>query len=164
MQKERIVKGFSEGLELLGELPEAEDPEALGRAAALGIARPGLWEEQLGPLLTSAGVRELLGGVSREALAQRVKRGTVLALRDERGRVRYPLLQLDERSRTPYRELAPLIRLFRDRGLSGWELMAFLTTRQRELRGDPPLEWLREGRDPELVLALAGEAADVLSR
>lgn len=163
-QKEQILRGFAEGLEVLGDLPELEDPESLGRAAALTLARPGLWEEQLGPLLTGAQARGLLGGISREALSQRVRRGTLLALRDERGRVRYPLVQFDEEEGAVRGEIPTLVRAFRERELSGWELAAFLTTAQPELGNDSPAGWMRAGGEPELLLAVAREAAERLSR
>lgn len=163
-RKSRLVKGFAEGLELLGELPGDDDPESLGRAAALTLPRPWVWEERFGPLLTSAEIRNLLGGISREALAQRVKRGTLFGLRDERSRVRYPLMQLDEEARTPLKGLPALIKLFRGLDLSGWELASFLTAVQPELDGQPPTAWLAEGREPELVFAVASEAAETLAR
>lgn len=162
-RKQRLVKGFTEGLEQLGELPGGDDPEALGQAAALTIARPHVWEGQLGPLLASAQLRSLLGGISREALAQRVKRGTLIALRDRRGKVRYPLFQLDESGAVPS-EVPTLVKLFRDRGLSTWELTTFMTTPQRELDDRSPIDWIRSTGDDQLLLAVARESAAALAR
>lgn len=162
-RRRRLVKGFSEGVEQLGTLPEGDDAEALGQAAALTIARPHVWEGQLGPLLASAQLRSLLGGISREALAQRVKRGTLLALRDQRGKVRYPLFQLDESAATPYPQVPALIKLFRDRGLSSWELATFMTTPQPELSDRSPVDWMRSSGNEQLLLAVARESAATLA-
>jgi hypothetical protein len=63
----------------------------------------GAWERALGELLTSAESRVLLGGVSREALRKRVVSGSVIALRDDAGLVRYPGWQFDVAGGAPFR-------------------------------------------------------------
>lgn len=173
-QKDLIVKGFIEALErMIADVREhgdagwlgsdGMDPEAIGQAAALAIPRPTIWSEQLGPLLTSSEIRDLLGRISREALAQRVSRGTFLALRDARGKVRYPLFQIDESTRAPYPEIRDLIHIFRDRELSSWELASYMTTPQPPLEGLSPAAWMAERRPAEPLLGAGAEAAAALS-
>jgi hypothetical protein len=73
----------------------------------------GAWERALGELLTSAEARVLLGGISREALRKRVVSGSVIALRDDAGLVRYPRWQFDATSGAPFGAIKELNEIFR---------------------------------------------------
>lgn len=77
----------------------------------------GAWERALGELLTSAEARVLLGGISREALRKRVVSGSVIALRDDAGLIRYPRWQFDAASGAPYGAVKRLNEVFSDVGL-----------------------------------------------
>ncbi len=90
----------------------SESAEDLGRRAALAVAAETVWEDTLGPLPTSAEARLLLGGISREALSKKVKVGTVLRLKDERGLIRYPAWQFDPIAQAAHPAIKKLISMY----------------------------------------------------
>ena len=92
----------------------------------------GAWERALGELLTSAEARILLGGISREALRKRVGSGSVIALRDDAGRIRYPRWQFDAASGAPFGAVKKLNEVFGDAGLDSWTFASFVTAPQSD--------------------------------
>ena len=138
---DRTVEEFRRTLTEIGGQPRsADDAEVLGRRAAMVVLAGGAWERALGDLLTSAEARALLGGVSREALRKRVLSGSVLALRDEAGLIRYPRWQFDAASSTAYGAIRELNEIFGDAGLDPWTLAAFATAPQPELGSRAPVD------------------------
>lgn len=138
---DRTVEEFRRTLTEIGGQPSsADDAEVLGRQAAMVVLAGGAWERALGELLTSAEARVLLGGVSREALRKRVVSGSVIALRDDAGLVRYPRWQFDVASGAPFRVVKKLNEVFGDAGLDSWTLAAFATAPQPELGDRAPID------------------------
>jgi hypothetical protein len=101
------------------------------------------WERALGDLLTSSEARDLLGGISREALRKRVVSGSVIALRDDGGLVRYPRWQFDTAAGAPFRVVKELNEIFSDAALDSWTVASFATTPQSELGDRAPGRSLR---------------------
>jgi hypothetical protein len=52
-----------------------------------------VWEKELGALLSSAQVRELLGGVTRQRVDEMLRSKRLIGLLDSSGRRRYPAFQ-----------------------------------------------------------------------
>ena len=74
---------------LNGQELSVEDARRAGMLAAAGAA----WENELGPLLTSAQVRELLGNVSRQRVDELLRSRRLIGMSDRSGRRRFPLFQ-----------------------------------------------------------------------
>jgi len=161
---DRTVEEFRRTLTEIGGQPSsADDAEVLGRRAAMVVLAGGAWERALGELLTSAEARVLLGGVSREALRKRVASGSVIALRDDAGLIRYPRWQFDAASGAPFGVVKKLTKIFGDAGLDAWALAAFATAPQPELGDRAPIDAFAD-EDPEPVLTAARRAVAELTR
>jgi hypothetical protein len=121
------------------------------------------WSEALGPVYRTPQVRKLLGGVSRQALEDRVRRHTLLGLRTADGVIVYPKFQFDERHAV-LGGLADVLRVLRASGVDDWTLAGWLVARRDGLGGRSPVEWLRAGEDLETLLAVARDAAARFAR
>jgi len=137
---ERATDAFRRRLaELVGDggLP-AEAPETLAERAVLASAAAAVWTEHAGPFVDTQGVMSLLGGVTKQAVSQRVKGGRLLALRTGSGRTVYPLWQFRSGD-----VLAGLPEVLRTAGVdaaretTGWSLASWLVTEDPDLGGSP---------------------------
>lgn len=167
-----LVEGFGQELgrlletyeldRLLKNLPE-DQAMTYGREAARSAMAPLIWRAAAGDVLETSAVRELLG-VSRQALADRVDRGTLLGLPAERTTL-YPTWQFDG---TAVRDVVPdVVGAFRARLGESWDplmVASWARTPQRELEDETPADWLIQGRDEQRVLLAAKRAAEALSR
>jgi hypothetical protein len=92
-----LVERHPEALERLIRFEPAEhrydDAVMLGRRAADLLVAPVLWSEAVGSVYDTAKVAELLD-VTRQAIAQRVASGAILALPGQRSRM-YPTWQFE---------------------------------------------------------------------
>jgi hypothetical protein len=159
---DRTVESFRRTLAEIGGQPSSpDDAEALGRRAAMVVLAGGAWERALGELLTSAEARALLGGISREALRKRVASGSVIALRDDAGLVRYPRWQFDASGGTPFRAVKELSAIFDAAGLDPWTLAAFATTPQPELDDRTPIAAFADADTEPLLLSAHRTVADL---
>jgi hypothetical protein len=161
---DRTVEEFRRTLTEIGGQPStADDAELLGRRAAMVVLAGSAWERALGELLTSAEARVLLGGVSREALRKRVLSGSVIALRDDAGLIRYPRWQFDAVSGAPFGAIKKLGEIFGEAGLDPWTLAAFATAPQPELGDRAPVDAFAD-EDPGPLLLSARRAVAELTR
>lgn len=159
---DRTVEEFRRTLAEIGGQPSsASDAEALGRRAAMVVLAGGAWERALGDLLTSSEARALLGGISREALRKRVVSGSVIALRDDAGLIRYPRWQFDAAAGTPYRAVKELNEVFDDAGLDSWTLGSFVTTPQPELGNRAPVDAFADADIEPLLISAHRTVADL---
>jgi hypothetical protein len=157
----RTVEEFRRTLTEIGGQPSSpDDAEALGRQAAMVVLAGGAWERALGDLLTSAEARALLGGISREALRKRVGSGSVVALRDDAGLVRYPRWQFDPGG-APFRVVKELNKVFDDAGLDSWTLASFATSPQPELGERAPVDAFADADVEPLLLSAHRTVADL---
>lgn len=145
---ERATAAFRRQLLRLEEangLP-AEEPEALGERAGLAAAAGAVWSDHAGPFVDSQGVAVVLGGVSKQAVSQRVKAGRLLALRTGSGRLVYPLWQFEGGGVLPgLPEVLETAGYAPERPSTGWVLASWLATEDPEL-GGAPRELLAAGR------------------
>lgn len=111
--------------------------------------------------MTSAEARVLLGGISREALRKRVVSGSVIALRDDAGLVRYPRWQFDVASGAPFGVIKKLNEVFGDAGLDSWTLASFATTPQPELGNRAPVDSFADADIEPLLLSAHRTVADL---
>jgi hypothetical protein len=159
---DRTVEEFRRTLTEIGGQPSsADDAEVLGRQAAMVVLAGGAWERALGELLTSAEARVLLGGISREALRKRVVSGSVIALRDNAGLVRYPRWQFDAASGAPFWAVKKLNEVFGNAGLDPWTLAAFATAPQPELDDRAPIDAFGDADLEPLLLSAHRTVADL---
>jgi hypothetical protein len=119
-------------------------------AAALPASRHA-YDLHLGPFYDTTGLTRWLG-VSRQALADRVRRGSLLACRTEEGHLVYPAFQFDG-SGAIRQGLAPLLKIFT--GHDGWLVATWLVTATDALEGSSAMDWLALGRSADAVVALA---------
>ncbi len=139
-------------------LEEIGPPEELARRMVGVVPEPSRWDDLLGPFYTTSKVAEILGGVSRQAIADRRERHTLLALKTAEGTLVYPTFQFDDHNEV-LAGLPEVLQCFRGSGIDDWTLAGWLVSKFRTLDGRSPVDWLRLGREPEPVLRLARAAA-----
>ena len=133
-------------------------PDALAARMLAAVPQPSPWVE-LGPFYSTAGIARVLGGVSRQAVEERRRRRTILALRTSDGVWVYPAFQLDERNRVT-RGLAEVLDRFRPQTSDDeWMVASFVAAPQPGLGGGTIAEHLAAGGDLAPVLDLADERA-----
>ena len=128
--------------------------ELAGRMAAV-VPAPSPVNALFGPFYRTDQVATLLG-VSRQAVADRVRLGSLLAMRTREGAWVYPVLQFE--GRRPLPGLAGVLRAF-GKGHDGWAVAAWLVSPHAGLNGDRPIDWIRAGSDVERVEELGRHAA-----
>jgi hypothetical protein len=138
------ARAFEQTLAELG-IDEAQlDPEDFGRRAALLAASNLVWARHLGPAYPTRHVRRLFKA-SKQAVNDRVRRGTLLALRNEAGEVVYPAFQFGPNGQ-PLAGIADVIGAFKGAVETPYTIAAWLVSPEAELDGSTPIEQLRLGR------------------
>lgn len=138
------------------------DPRSLGSPdhvagrmlATVPTAHP--WDEQTGPFYDTPGVVRLLG-VSKQAVADRVRRRTLLAASTAQGRVVYPIWQFDGSKINA--AISTVLTAFRHVTVDGWAIASWFTTPAASLDGATPVQWLRGRREAGPVRELARDTA-----
>jgi hypothetical protein len=155
---EQVRQGLEERLEGRS-AEEIGSPEELARRMLDALPpKPSRWDRLLGPFYGTSQVARLLGGVSRQALADRRQRGTLLGLKTTDGVVVYPVFQFDEKNKL-LPGLSEVLQCFRGGGVDEWTLAGWLVARSRALGDRSVVEWLRQGLELQTALALARDAA-----
>lgn len=157
--RERVDDLARQGRSLrsLGDLDEL----AARMVAALPSVHP--WDSVLGPFYDTAGLIQWLG-VSRQALADRVRRGTLLACRTSDGHLVYPLLQFG-RTGQVRPGVVDVVGILGRAGADGWAIGAWLTTPSAAFDGDSAVDHLvvhrasREAVDRVVAVATADASA-----
>ena len=124
---------------------------------------PSPWNQALGPFYTTTSVRKKLGDVSRQAVADRVRRGTLLGLKTADSAWVYPVFQFGRRGRV-LEGLPTVLQCFDEESVDGWTLAGWLVAPQGSLGGSSVVEWLRAGKDREAAVAVAKAAARRFAR
>lgn len=143
-------------------LEEIGPPEELARKMVEVVPEPSRWDDLLGPFYTTAKVSEIWGGVSRQALADRRERRTLLGLKTSDGVLVYPTFQFNEHNDI-LAGLPDVLQCFRGSDVDDWTLAGWLVSPSRALDGRSPVEWLKAGRNPAPVVKLARDAAQRFS-
>lgn len=143
--------------------PPQVDPEVAGRRAAIMASAGQAWAADAGPFYDTEGARSALGGVSKQAVSQRVAGGRLLGLRlasDGSGRERlvYPVWQFHPEVLRHLPAVLSTCGYDPGRPVTGWTIAAWLTTAASDLQDLAPVTLLRAGQ-PTSVLAAAGEVA-----
>jgi hypothetical protein len=129
-------------------------PKDLARRMLEIVPIPSRWDDLLGPFYGTGQVAKILGGVSRQAIADRRERRTLLGLKTADGVMVYPTFQFDDRNQV-LPGLAEILQAFRGSAVDDWTLAGWLVAPSKDLRDKTVIEWLRAGKDREVVLALA---------
>ena len=162
---DRSVKAFEEELKrqvaMHGDLPG--DPDELGKRAARAVAAGAAWAADVGPFYDTVGAQEVLGGVTKQAVSQRITSHRLLGLRlapdgSAHDRIVYPVWQFVP----AVLRLMPRV-LFAagyqpDRAVTGWTIATWLTTPHHGMADRTPLELLRAGHAEQVVAAAADVA------
>ncbi|MGH9288668.1 MAG: hypothetical protein ACRD0V_10360 [Acidimicrobiales bacterium] len=134
------------------------DPDELAARMLAAVPAPSPWRD-LGPFYSTSGLARVLGGVSRQAIEERRRRRTILALRTADDVWVYPAFQLDDRNRV-VRGLAQVLERFRpEMPDDEWMVAAFVAASQPGLGDRSIVEHLRSGGDVAQVVALADDRA-----
>lgn len=124
--------------------------ELAGRMAAV-VPAPSPVNARFGPFYRTDQVVSLLG-VTRQAVADRVRQRSLLAMRTEEGTWVYPVLQFERGRVLP--QLPTVLRAF-DRAYDGWAVAGWLVSPNAALSGERPVDWIRASREAERVAELA---------
>lgn len=143
----------------LGSLGDLDDLAAR-MVAALPSVHP--WDAALGPFYDTAGLMQWLG-VSRQALADRVRRGTLLACRTSDGHLLYPILQFG-RTGQVRPGVVDVVGILGRSGADGWAIGLWLTTPSNAFDGESAVDHLVVHRSSKeaverVVAAATGDAA-----
>jgi hypothetical protein len=114
-------------------------------------------DQPLGPFYDTAGLVAWLG-ISRQALFDRIRRGTVLACRTADGHLLYPSLQFG-RNGTVRAGIQDAVGVFTRRGADGWSIGAWLTTPSDVFEGQSAVDYLVVHRSSAAAVARVVEAA-----
>ena len=131
-------------------------PEA-GRRAALSAAASVVWETHLGPLYTTREVTDLMS-VTRQAVNERVKRGTLLALPQQNGDYLYPAFQFGEDGKQR-RAVRDALSVFPRGVVDPHTLASWFVSPQGLLEGRTPADWVARRRPSEPLLEAARRSA-----
>lgn len=143
---------FTDALaELVGDGQPQLDPAEAGRRAALQAMSGAIWTDQLGPFYDTEGVMSLLGGVTKQAVNDRVRRHRLLALRTGSGRLVYPAAQFD--GQRVVDGLGAVLDVVVPDDIESWAVASWLTTTDPALDDLTPIEALRRGNRDAAVAA-----------
>jgi hypothetical protein len=159
------AKSFERTLDELGITGRERhlDPAALGRRAALLAASDVVWKKRLGPLYSWQQVRDVMGRGTRQSVNELARRGRLLALPQDDGRLAFPAFQFGANGeRLPAVE--EILEVFRGAVKSPYTIASWFVSPEPLLGGKTPAAWLRARRRPEPVLEAANRYADGLRR
>ncbi|MGH9380722.1 MAG: hypothetical protein ACRD2Z_08935 [Thermoanaerobaculia bacterium] len=142
------------------------DPEDAGRRAAMFTASGQAWANDVGPFYDTDGARAALGGVTKQAVSQRVTAGRLLGLRlasDGSGRDRmvYPAWQFRDSVLRALPGVLQAAGYSAERPVMGWTIAAWLTSPNPELGGMTPVKLLAAGHADRVVSAAAEVAVSL---
>ncbi len=139
-------------------LEELGSADEVANRMVATLPAPSGWNAVLGPFYGSAQIGKILGNVSRQAVADRRSRRTLLALRTSDGQWVYPTFQFDERQEV-LTGLPAVVQILAESGVDDWTLAGWLVSPMRSLGGATPIDWLRSGNDAVILRTLARDAA-----
>jgi len=160
----RATRAFRETLARLeiDRAPGLEDPAAFGRRAAILAAADVLWRRQLGRLLSSEEVRQLLGVGTRQAVSDFARRRRLLAIRGADGHLHFPAFQFTAAGR-PFEALEAILSAFAGAGVDELTIASWFTSPQDLLGGRTPVDRLQAGGAEALVIEAARRTASELA-
>lgn len=150
-----LAKAYAQSGRSLGDIGSPED---LADQMLALVPRPSAWDDAVGPFYTTAAVAALLGGVSRQAVADRRRRHTLFALQTLEGDWVYPTFQFAQDA-SVYSIIGSIQQRLPEPLVDGWTLAGWLTVGQQTLGGMSVVEWIRASGDTIPVDALIDEMA-----
>jgi hypothetical protein len=147
----------------LFETIDYEEAKTLGGQGAAASVAPLLWAKAVGDRWDTSTTAEFLG-ISRQALHERVKRGTIIGL-PGRGTTWFPIWQFDLLGRAVRPVVLEVVDAFR-RSLGEadpYTIASWATSRQSALDGLTPADWLGSGRDETALVNTATRSARKLA-
>ena len=138
-------------VELVGERRPQLDAAEAGRRAALKAVAGAMWTDAVGPFYDTEGVMTLLGGVTKQAVNDRVRRHRLLALKTGSGRLVYPVAQFD--GERVVDGLGDVLDVLVPDDTEAWMVASWLTTPDPDLNDRTPIEALRDGQRADVVRA-----------
>ncbi|MCF8589916.1 antitoxin Xre/MbcA/ParS toxin-binding domain-containing protein [Gordonia liuliyuniae] len=130
------------------------DIDAIADAMIAALPTGDVYDQAGGPFYDTAGVVSILG-ISKQAVAKRVAAGTIIGcqLTEARRTWVYPVWQFTDDSQLidHLDEVWTVLRGSTD----AWTAALWLRTRNQALGGATAVDYLRDGRDPGVVLAEA---------
>ncbi len=146
-------------VQTVGELLGADrslSVEAARRGGLLAAASQA-WENELGPLLDTAEVRELLG-VSRQRVDELLRSKRLIALLDSAGHRQYPAFQFHDGR--PLQSLIAAFWTLADAAISPWTAASWcIASDDDALEGLSPVAWAHDGRDDADLARVARQDA-----
>jgi hypothetical protein len=130
--------------------------DEVARRMTAMVPAPSPVNEQFGPFYRTDQVARLLG-ITRQGVADRIRKRSLLGMRTKDGTWVYPTFQFVERGILP--QLAAVLRCFDASVADGWVVAAWLTSPSAALDGRRPLDVLATGNALDGVVALARDAA-----
>lgn len=132
------------------------------RRAALLAASEQAWQGELGPLLSSAHVRELLGAVSRQRVDELLRGRRLIGLLDTAGRRQFPAFQFHDGR--PLESLVAAYWTLADATVDEWTAASWCVSPDDALEGLSPSQWARQGRPHERLATIARQDAARLAQ
>ena len=143
-------------------LPDPHELAETMAAAVPGATALSEYDRLIGPFYSSAGAMRVLGIPTKQALADRRRRGTLLAARTSEGVWVYPSFQFDLGARSVRSSLVPVLAALKP--APRWGAALWLTTEHEELGGRTPIAAASgSARDRELVCRLAAQYAQAIA-
>jgi hypothetical protein len=156
-----LRRGLQERLSLYVEhghsLDEIGSAEELADRMLQAVPTVSRWNDLVGPFYSTNQVAKICGGISRQALADRRERRTILGLKTADGVIVYPMFQFDDKNRV-VSGLPEVLQCFRGVDVDDWTLAGWLVSPSRALGGRSVVGWLHHGLELEPVLVLARDA------
>ena len=155
-----LAENYAEKGRSLEDLGTAQE---IAKRMLATVPSPSDWDEMLGPFYSTSKVAQLLGNISRQAVAERRDRHTLLALRTVDGSYVYPVFQFDAHNEV-LPGLAAVLQCFDPRAVDEWTVAGWLVASQRSLSGRSVIEALVSSRSYEKVVELAQAQATRYAR
>ena len=130
--------------------------DEVARRMAAMVPSPSPVNAQFGPFYRTDQVVRLLG-ITRQGVADRIRKRTILGMRTTEGTWVFPTLQFVGRTVLP--GLADVLRCFDPTTADGWAIASWLTSPSVALGGMRPVDSVTSSTKADAVLALARDAA-----
>ena len=151
----RALDGLAESYAEKGRsLEELGTAQEIAKRMLASVPAPSDWDELLGPCFSTSGVAQLLANISRQAIAERRDRRTLLGLRTADGSYVYPVFQFNAHNEV-LPGLAEALQCFGRKDVDAWTVAGWLVASQRSLSGRSVIDTLASGRAGEKVVELA---------
>lgn len=163
--RERVLDGVGRRLDQMVALNEVNNfsgasERATVNAMADAVLAANRINDRLGAFYTTDRVRKVLGGVSRQAVSERVRSDRLLRVKTADGVVLFPAFQFANGAVVP--GLQKLLEVLLGSNVDGWTVAYWLTARMAQLGETTALDVLASGdtdRIAELQKLAANDAA-----